>query len=352
MMTCYRWGILAFLLASLLWLTQANLVGAQGMTWPIRALWYTSERPLGYASAALPTDLQTLQQRLCPTHILFTVHVYQTTRTSEDPHIDPDRTVPDTALKRAISEAQRLGLKVVLLPVLFVDDGSWGGTIAPADVSEWFARWREIIRHYAGLAQETKADVLLIGAELITMQKYSSEWERLIREVRSLFRGQISYSANWWFDRLGFENVLNMRQWALLDYLGITAYFELTNKKDPTVTELRAAWQRDRHGQNVLSDLDVLRQRYNKPIVFWEFGYQSRDGTSIHPWDYTQRTPVDNQEQADAYQAFFEIFLGRTGFSGYGLFVHQIGLPRDAFGYDVLDKQAEILISRSHCGRF
>ncbi len=347
MVTCYRWGILVFLLAGLL--TPVNLAGAQGAAWPIRAVWYVSEHPLGYMGATLPTDLQTLQQRLCPTHVLFTVYVYQTTQASADPHIDPTRTASDSALRRAIAEAQRLGLQVVLLPVLFVDDGSWGGAIAPADVSQWFARWREITRHYAGLAQETKSDVFLVGAELVTMQKYSSEWERLIREVRGLFRGQLSYSANWWFDRPGFDNVLNMRQWALLDYLGITAYFELTNAKDPTVADLRAAWQRDRHGQNVLSDLDALRQRYNKPIVFWEFGYQSRDGTNIYPWDYTQRTPADEGEQADAYRAFFEVFSGRAGFNGYGLFAHQVGLPRDAVGYDVLGKQAEAVVSGWHC---
>jgi hypothetical protein len=349
MMACYRWGILVSLLAGLLWLTPANLVGAQGTAWPIRALWYVSEDPLGYTSATLPTDLQALQQRLCPTYVLFTVRVYQATQTSADPHIDPKRTVSDTALKRAIAEAQRLELKVILLPVLFIDDGSWGGAIAPADVSQWFARWREIARHYAGLAQETKIDVFLVGAEFITMQKHSSEWERLIREVRGLFRGQLSYSANWWFDRLGFENVLTMRQWALLDYLGIAAYFELTNAKDPTVAELRAAWQHDRHGQNVLSDLDALRQRYNKPMVFWEVGYQSRDGTNIHPWDFTQRAPADEGEQADAYRAFFEVFSGRTGFSGYGLFAHQVGLPHDAVGYDVLSKQAEAVVAGRHC---
>lgn len=344
-----RSGILVCLLAGLPWLAQTDLVVARGAAWPIRAVWYVSEHPLGYASATLPTDLQTLRQRLCPTHVLFTVYVYQTTRTSVDPHIDPKRTVSDTALKRAIAEAQRLGLKVILLPALFIDDGSWGGTIAPADVSQWFARWREIVRYYAGLAQETKIDVFLVGAELITMQKHSSEWELLIREVRGRFRGQLSYSANWWFDRLGFEKVLNMRQWALLDYLGITTYFELTNTKDPTVAELRAAWQRNRHGQNVLRDLDALHRRYAKPIVFWELGYQSRDGTNIHPWDYTQRTSPDEGEQADAYRAFFEVFSGRAGFNGYGLFTHQVGLPRDAVGYDVLGKQAEAVIAGQQC---
>lgn len=351
MMKCYRWGILVILFSALPLLLQSGLAGAQGAGFSMRALWYVSPQPDSYNSPNLPTELQTLKERLCPTHILLRVDVYQTGRTSTDPHIDPKRTAPDAALRRAIAEVHRLGLKVVLLPALFVDDNTWAGLIAPADMSKWFARWREIVQHYARLAQETASDVLLIGAELITLQSQTAEWEHLIREVRGVFRSQLSYSANWWFDRAGFQNVLNMRQWALLDFIGITTYFELTNKNAPTLTELRAAWQRDRHGQNVLNDLDELRRRYNKPIVFWELGYQSRDGTNTSPWDWTKAITPDEQEQADAYQAFFEVFSGRTGFSGYGLFAHQVGLPRNPVGYDVLGKRAERVIAQANCRR-
>lgn len=350
MLKCYRMVGLVLLLG-LLVLSVGFSGASQGTALAMRALWYMSPQPDGYNSPNLPTDLQTLQQRLCPTHILLTVNVYQTGRTSADPRVDPVRSAPDGALRRAISEVRRLGLQVVLLPVLFVDDGTWGGAIAPGNPPQWFARWQEIVLRYARLAQETNVDLLLVGTELVTMQKHTAEWEQLIRGARGLFKGRLGYSANWWYDRAGFQNVLAMRQWALLDFIGITAYFELTDKKDPTVAELRVAWQKDRHGQNVLSDLETLRQRYNKPLVFWEFGYQSRDGTNIHPWDYTQRTPPDEQEQADSYQAFFEVFLGRAGFLGFGLFAHQVGLPKDAVGYDLLGKLAEAQIARRHCGR-
>lgn len=334
-------------------LLAASSLSSPGESTPLslRVLWYMSPQADGYAAATLSTDLRTLQERLCPTHILLTIPIYQSNRTSADPRRDSVRTPSDATLSRAIAAAHALGLKTVLLPVLFVDDGTWGGQIAPANISQWFARWREIVLHYARLAQTANSDVLLIGAELVTMQKHTSEWERVIREVRGVFRNRVSYSANWWFDRAGFGNVLEMRQWALLDYLGVTTYFELTNKTDPTVAELRSAWQKDRHGQNVLNDLETLRQRYNKPLVFWEFGYQSRDGTNIYPWDYTKATPTDEQEQADAYQAFFEVFSGRTGFLGFGLFAHQVRLPKDAVGYDVLGKLAEAVIARRQCGR-
>lgn len=342
------------------WLLALSLIATLIGSWPgasqsapfsLRALWYVSPQPGGYAGATLPDDLRTLQRRLCPTHILLTVPIYQGTKTSEDPRRDPVRTPSDAALQRAIAAIHALGLKTVLLPVLFVDDGTWGGAIAPTNVSQWFARWREVVLYYARFAQTLNVDVLLIAAELVTMQRYTSEWERLIREVRPVFRNRVSYSANWWYDRAGFQTVLNMSQWALLDYIGVTSYFELTNKNDPTVAELRGAWQRDRHGQNILSDLDALRQRYNKPLVFWEFGYQSRDGTNIYPWDYLKATPPDEQEQADAYQAFFEVFSGRSGFLGFGLFAHQVTLPKDAFGYDVLGKLAEPVIAQRHCRR-
>jgi hypothetical protein len=271
--------------------------------------------------------------------------VYQSERDSSDPRIDPARTFSDLALGRVIREVHRLGMKASLLVVLFVDDGTWQGAIQPANVNAWFDAWTKILTHYAELARELNLATLLIGSELETLRDRSDQWNRVIGEVRRRYRGQVMYSTNFWHSRSAYDQVLRMRQWAQLDAVGVTAYFELTHQTDASVAELEAAWRSDRHGQNIVADLQTLSARHQKPLHFWEIGYQSRDGTTIFPWDYRIASPVDEEEQARAYQALLNVFGRLSWFRGYGLYTQAVGLPKDATGYDILGKAAESVLA-------
>ncbi len=167
----------------------------------------------------------------------------------------------------------------------------------------------------------------------------------VIEQVRQRFKGEVGYSTNFWFDRIGFNRVANMRQWAKLDAIGITAYFELVNKPSPTLDELQQAWKSDRHRQDIVADLQQLVGRYGKPIHFWEVGYQSRSGTAIFPWDFRVASSVDQREQALAHQALMNVFSSVAWFRGYGVYTQSVGLPTNPTGYDVLNKEAEKVFS-------
>ena len=323
---------------------------AQGPARLTRGVWYNSFEPLDYASPAVPQDLQQLKSRLCPDYIQLVAHVFQNAKTSTNPHIDASRSIPDEALQRVIDEVHRLGMKASLLITLFVDDGTWEGDIRPQNIDAWFESWAKVLLHYAELAQKHNAEVLLLGSELETIADYSEQWIKLIEQVRQRFSGLVSYSTNFWYERAGFEKVLNLKQWAQLDAIGITAYFELVNKTNPSLAELEAAWRSDRHRQNIISDLEKLNQRYGKPIQFWEIGYQSRSGTTIFPWDYRIVAPVDEIEQARAYQALLDVYQGVPWFKGYSIYTQAVRLPVNPTGYDVLGKAAEKVLS-SACNK-
>jgi hypothetical protein len=283
---------------------------------------------------------------------LIKVFVYQSGKDSIDPQIDPRRTISDDIVRQLINEIHQAGMGVVLLPVLFVDDGTWEGVITPADIDAWFSHWQEILIHYADLAKEAGVEVLLISSEMVTMQKQHVQWLKLIDTVRQHYQGLLSYSANWWFDAAEFQSVFDMEQWDQLDYIGVTAYFELTDKADPSLAELEAAWSHDRDGRNVLDDLDRLSSQHgNRPIVFWEFGYQSKKGTNIEPWNYPKPGDPDPQEQADAYQAYFKVLSPFPWWSGQGIFAEGVGLPIDPTGYNVLNKPAESILAQQACHR-
>lgn len=314
---------------------------------PIKGVWYTGFERDSYSSASVASDLRTLKDRLATNHVVITVPVFQANLKANNPAADPVRTPSDAVIRTVVEQAHRLGLAVVLIPYLLVDDGQWVGDLAPTNVSQWFQNWRAILRRYAQLAQQANVEIFLLGWEFVTMQKYQAEWERAIQQIRPLYRGRLSYFANWWWDRRTYANVFAWKPWGSLDFIGISAFFELTRKNDPTVTELQRAWNSDAHGQNILEDLARLHSEYRKCIVFLELGYESKDGTNREPWNFLRTGPPDEGEQRDAFQAVFRALSDQPWFGGYLVWAEQPGLPRTATGYDVLTKPAAEII-RAH----
>jgi len=314
---------------------------------PIKGVWYTSYERDAYSAASVAGDLHTLKDRLKINHVVLTIPVFQPDLRASTPMIDPARTPSDAVIRNAIEQAHKVGLGVVLIPYLLVDDGTWVGDLAPTNVAQWFQSWRAILRRYAQLAQQTNVEIFLLGWEFVTMQKYHAEWERTIREIRPLYRGRLSYFANWWWDRQTYANVFDWKPWGLLDFIGISAFFELTRTNDPTVAELQRAWSADAHGQNIIEDLKSLNAQYRRCIVFIELGYESKDGTNREPWNFLRAGPPDENEQRDAFQAAFGALSDKPWFDGYLVWAEQVGLPRTATGYDVLTKPAAEII-RAH----
>ncbi len=314
----------------------------------IRAVWYLGwEDKESYLQLSVTDDLRQIQSRLCPNYIGLFAVAFQDNKASSNPHRDPERTATDEALRYAISQIHSMGMGAILLTPLFIDDGTWEGEIMPEDVETWFSHWKEILLHYAELAEETQVEILLLGSELVTLRNHTDEWDKTIDAIRSRYHGKLSYSVNYWFDRNEYEEVFEMTQWQHLDYIGVTGYFELTDKADPTIENLEAAWTNDRYGQNIIADLETLISRYEKPIVFSEIGYVSRDGTNTYPWDYAPAGDVDEQEQANCWAAFLNVFSDIEWFHGYGIYAENVGLPTKPKMYSVLGKLAEGVLSQN-----
>ena len=80
-----------------------------------------------------------------------------------------DRTPRDVGLRDAAAAARSLGLEVTIKPHVDVLDGTFRGEIAPASPFEWFASYRRMLTHYAALAEEVGASVLVIGTEFASL---------------------------------------------------------------------------------------------------------------------------------------------------------------------------------------
>jgi len=100
--------------------------------------------------------------------------------------------------------------------------------------------------------------------------------------------------------------------WNDVDIIGVDGYFPLTNHADPTVVQLVSAWTNaadNVNGFNPEQGLKNLQSAYpSKPLIFTELGYTSTAGTNEAPYNFTPTGTYDPTEQADCYEAYFEVF--------------------------------------------
>jgi len=220
-------------------------------------------------------------------------------------------TPTDSDLIHVLNQAHSLGLKVMLKPHVDLanDPSHWRGQIGRAFTSEpewaeWFASYRRFIEHYADLAAVFGADQFCVGCELEGTTHRESDWRAVVAAVRSRYLGPLVYAGNHSGEEAGIT------WWDAVDAIGVDAYYPLSRKLNPTLDELKAAWQ------PLVASLASLSARWQKRIILTEIGYRSINGTAMHPWDWQIRGAVDLQEQADCYQAAFQSLARQPWFGG------------------------------------
>jgi hypothetical protein len=126
----------------------------------------------------------------------------------------------------------------------------------------------------------------------------------LIKKIKTKYNGKLTYAANWdEFKRTPF--------WSKLDYIGIDAYFPLSDKQTPTVEDCLKGWQT--HKKVIQS----MSQKYNKPILFTEYGYRSVDYAGKAPWvSDRSMNQVNLDVQVNTTQGLFETFWNEDWFAG------------------------------------
>jgi hypothetical protein len=231
----------------------------------------------------------------------------------EVPHVS-DRTPSFEDVAAVFRRARDSGLRVLVTPVVLIKDAGtddWRGTLRPRDTDAWFESYSEFVLRLARIAAATDVEAFCVGSELASLERETGYWEDLIAEVREVFPGWLTYSANW-------DHFASIEFWERLDFASMTAYFTLSKSSDPTLKELTAGW---RHGA---SELQRLEDRAGLPVVFTEVGVPSLKGGAGAPWDYTRQAVVDLDLQRRAFVAFERIFVteGRPTAPCHGFFLY------------------------------
>lgn len=207
-----------------------------------------------------------------------------------------------------IDELHKKRIKVMLKPQIWISHGEFTGYIEMSSEAQWKQledSYTGFILEYADLAQERDVDLFCIGTELEKFVENRPEyWNELIDKIKAVYKGKLTYAANWdEFKRTPF--------WDRLDYIGVDAYFPVSDSQTPSIEECKVGWQ---------SHKEVIRsvsEKYKKPILFTEFGYRSVDFAGKEPWRSDRSmTQVNLEAQTNTTKALFEEFWNEEWFSG------------------------------------
>lgn len=248
------------------------------------------------------------------------------------------------ALARMIAQAHGRGIKVLLIPHLWVETGGWRGEIDPGSERGWqdYQRaYRDFVLAWADLAGSAGADAFSIGVECKSWSgRFDGYWRALIADVRARFPGLLTYSANW-------DEADNVVFWDALDLIGINAFYPLAHHPRASYQEYLAGARRAR------DQIAVLGQTLDMPVLFVEVGYTTRTDAAVEPWlwpDDMRGVVIDEHEQARALAAVFEAFLPEPWFAGFFVWRYYADLDdvsqEDAWGFSPHGKLAEPLLDQ------
>jgi hypothetical protein len=210
--------------------------------------------------------------------------------------------------KHYIERLQENNIKIMLKPQIWVWRGKFTGLIEMQEEKDWSileSAYSKFILTYAQLAQETNVDIFCIGTELEKFINCRPDyWEGLIINIKKVYKGKLTYAANWdEYKRTGF--------WWLLDYIGIDAYFPISDSKTPSIQYCLEGWKLYKF------EIYELSKQYNKPILFTEYGYRSVDYSGKAPWKSDNNMSLVNLEaQTNATRALFDSFWHEEWFVG------------------------------------
>ncbi len=239
--------------------------------------------------------------------------------------------------------AKKNNLKIFLKPQVYFP-GSWPGDLdfkSDGEWEKWEAAYREYLLDYLDIAIEYEVEMFCIGTEFkISVIQRPTFWKNLISDIRCLYSGNLTYSANW-------DSFAEISFWEDLDYVGISAYFPLSDEETPKDKTLAKAWQ------PIKKKLNDFYKKSQKPILFTEYGYLTVDGCAGKTWELEKvirQLSINEKAQAISFDNLYAQLWEEEFWAGgfiWKWFPHGQGhegyLERD---YTPQDKLAEKTIAK------
>jgi len=210
--------------------------------------------------------------------------------------------------KQYIDMLHKNNIKVMVKPQIWIWRGEFTGNLKMNSEDDWKAleaSYEDFILEYAAMAEESQAVMYCIGTELNAFVSARPDfWNQLIQKVKAIYKGKLTYAENW-------DTFNNVPFWKALDFIGIDAYFPLSEEETPELETLKKGWQPHK------AKIFELYEAIDKPILFTEYGYRSTHFTAKEPWnsDHTIKD-INLEGQTIALQALYNEFWKEDWFAG------------------------------------
>ncbi len=277
-------------------------------------------------------SLRNLKERTGASHIILVPNGLQETAQSEEIDYASKASVTDEELIKIIHYAKELKLKVILKPAVNCKNGTWRAYINFFDKDvhcepqwrNWFASYTDFQLHFAKIAEAEKCDMFIVGCEMVMAEHREAEWRKLVKDVREVYHGLISYNT----DKYHEDNVA---WWDCVDVISSSGYYPLED------------WDEE------LDRIEKVVKAFQKPFFFAEAGCMSVEGSSKVPNSWMLQGKTSLSEQADWYRAMFEACDKRDWVRGYGVWdwsakLYALAASSSNAKYDIYGKPAEAII--------
>ncbi|GAB5398899.1 MAG: hypothetical protein Aureis2KO_04840 [Aureisphaera sp.] len=200
------------------------------------------------------------------------------------------------------------GIKVMLKPQIWIWRGEFTGYLKMNSEEDWNTledSYRTFILDFARLAGEKDVALFCIGTELEQFIMNRPEyWSQLIGEIKEIYKGELTYAANW-------DEYKRVPFWKELDYVGVDAYFPVSDSETPSYEEAVEGWE------PWLSEMEGVSNKSEKPILFTEYGYRSVNYAGKEPWRSDRSmTEVNLDAQVNLTKALYEVMYEKEWFKG------------------------------------
>jgi hypothetical protein len=198
----------------------------------------------------------------------------------------PTSSPTEASLRRTFREARAAQLRMMFFPTINLRDEAenadwWRGNIEPSDWDLWWRNYTAFNVHLARIAQEEGVEWYSVGTEMGSTHRFPDRWRQLVAEVRTVFKGKITYSVN-------FDSHDGFTFGDCLDVIGMNTYDPIAKYKDyPTEGDVRDAWWW------IVNKARTLQARFNRPVMITEVGYPSVARAHVGPWDFRTDKPKD-----------------------------------------------------------
>lgn len=225
-------------------------------------------------------------------------------------------------------------INIILEPYPWIENGSVGETLwKPDNINDFFYNWTHNVLDVLikDIAVPYHVDAFNIGTSFVNMESNEGYMCDMVDHVRQQYKGLVTYRTNFWVTASGwepkltakYEEKLNNKVFSKLDFISIASYFELTGNDTNTVDSLKDALESttiyDRK-QNVKQEIKNFYDKWNKPIFFGELGFPRKNKASVAPYDPQISDVANDQEQANCFEAYRDVFENEPWNLGFSIF--------------------------------